>query len=604
MDFPRNNILVIFLRHHWLALFGALIVGLVMVLPQVMFIVQSGDQYRGINIFETDAEYYYVSRIHEVYDGHYAIANSILAQGKDMPYVQPPLGELIVGGVGKLFNLEIATLLITFRFAASALLFLLVYWFALLLSQRDKLASVVAASAVLLGSNLVSHPTDLLSMVRGTFDAQLFIDYARPINPQISSLFLFGFLVTLVRLFQTKRIMPAAIAAILYGASFYVYPYTWTFLSVVIGFSALWLLCKRHWWLFGLTCTIGVTGLMIAIPYFINTVAVVNHPSYEMLHSTWGLLDSHMPVFSATIVAGLFFAAVLYWLKKNDRMSASVIALLFISGAVAINQQVITGKELYYGHYHWYFIKPFFALSGVLVMFELLRHVKFEKYVRVSVFIIACGILAYNGTMIQWTSYRHYYDSYLSMQRYGDVIEWLNENTERDEIAYIPQSFFFPLPDRNSLSDYPSVTLGRLIVSYTSLNLYFSRYANFYLFEDVNYKTFNLYIVLKLLAVPSDQVSSYLRDNPDIFSDYYLAYFKERGQTFNDIPDEWIASLAKDYLFFNSLSWEEIWQRYPVHYIVWDQGDLPNLPFYDINSGLKLWDTVYDQNGIIIMKFR
>ena len=595
---------MIFLRHHWLALFGALIVGLIMILPQVMFIVQSGDQYRGINIFETDAEYYYVSRIHEVYDGHYAIANSILAQGKDMPYVQPPLGELIVGGVGKLFGLDIATLLVAFRFVASASLFLLVYWFALLLSQRDKLASVVAASAVLLGSNLVSHSTDLLSMIRGTFDAQLFIDYARPINPQISSLFLFGFLVSLVRLFQTRRIVPAAISAILYGLSFYVYPYTWTFLSVVIGLSALWLLCKRRWWLFGLTCTIGVTGLIIAIPYFINTVAVVNHPSYEMLHSTWGLLNARTPVFSITIAVGLFFAMVLYWLKRDDRLTAGIIALLFVSGAVAINQQVITGKELYYGHYHWYFIKPFFALSGALVLFELLRHVKFKKYVRVFILIIVCGTLVYNGIMIQWTSYRHYYDSYLSMQRYGDVIEWLNKNAERDEIAYVPQSFFFPLPDRGALLDYPSVTLGRLVVSYTPLNLYFSRYANFYLFEDTNYKAFNLFIVLKLLGVPSDQASTYLKEHSDIFSDYYLAYFKERGQTFDDVPDEWIAVLADGYQSFSNLSWEEIWQRYPINYIVWDRGDLPNLPFYDINSGLKLWDTVYDQNGIIIMKFR
>lgn len=592
------------LASHWFAYVAALVIGFVMILPQVLFIIQAGPRYQGINIFETDAEYYYISRIQEVYDGHYTIANSILAQGKDMPYVQPPLGELIMGGIGKLFNLDIATLLVTFRFAASALLFLLVYWFALLLSRRDRLASVVAASAVLLGSNLVSHPTDLLLMIRGTFDAQLFIDYARPINPQISSLFLFGFLVTLVRLFQTRHIVSAAIAAVLYGLSFYVYPYTWTFLSVVIGLSALWLLLKRRWWLFGLICTIGVTGLVIAIPYFINTVAVVNHPSYEMLHSTWGLLNAHTPVFSITIVAGLFFATVLYWLKKDDRLPASVIALLFFSGAVAINQQVITGKELYYGHYHWYFVKPFFALSGSLVLFELLRRIRVEKYVRFFVFVTACSILVYNGIMIQRASYRHYYDSYLSMQRYGDVINWVNKNTERDEVAYVPQSFFFPLPDRSSLLDYPSVTLSRLIVSYTPLNLYFSRYANFYLFEDVDYKTFNLYIVLKLLAIPPDQVFSYLRNHPDIFSDYYLAYFKERGQTFNDIPNEWITTLANDYRFFHSLSWEEIWQRYPVNYIIWDKGDLPNLPFYDINNQLNIYEEVYNQDEISVLKFR
>jgi len=63
--------------------------------------------------------------VHEA--GHFLMANPLMA-GKDAPYVYPPLPEFAMGMLGRGLHLNMAQLLILFRFIAPAGLFLLIYF--------------------------------------------------------------------------------------------------------------------------------------------------------------------------------------------------------------------------------------------------------------------------------------------------------------------------------------------------------------------------------------------------------------------------------------------------------------------------------------------
>lgn len=605
--FPESRVLarrlLIVSRRHWLAIATAFIVGLVMIAPQIFFIIQAGPRYQGLNIFATDAEYFYISRIAEVYDGHYSIANSILQAGKNLPYAQPPLPELLMGLSGKLLCLNIATVLIVFRFFAPAFLFLLIYGLVVRLCG-DRRSGIIAAAFIILASNLISTPFDLWQMIRGHFSGSLFLDYSRPINPQISSLFFFGFLYWYWRLHQTNNRWFGIGCMMVFGLSFYVYPYTWSLLLVFLSLmflAAVWQRQRRNaLWI----SAISIGGFVIAIPYFVNVYQLIHDPSYGTLTDSWGLHAGRPFVVGSILCIAVALLAVIHKInKKNNNYSLWFLLALLISGFIALNQQLITGRVFYYGHYHWYYNKPFFAIIVAISIGALLRYYKVNLKIQQTFATVLVGIFLYNGIMIQWVSYQYHFNHYLALQSYRPVIDWLKKNAAKDSVVYVPGSFYYPIDGRTQERDTPSLALSRFIVSYTSLNLYFNEYANFYLLPYDQYKQYNLFITLKLLGVKPDVAFVFLRRQPEFFYDVYYSYFKVRGLTYNDLPDSLIAKAVFDYQNFDAITWPAILKKYPLDYIVWDKNDLSNLNFDQIQKHFpQTLQTVYDVNNVIIYR--
>lgn len=592
-------------RQNWSALVIAVLVGVIVALPQFLFIFQAGSSYHGLNIFETDAEYYYINRINDVYFGHYLIANPYLAAGQNLPYVQPPLPEIIMGVTGRILHLSISQLMIFFRFVAPAFLFLLIYHFILNLSAGRRLPSLLGSAIAILAPNLLSYPQQLWHIATGTFRADTYLNYARPINPQISSLFFFGFLYFFWRFIETRRKKWWSMSVIIFGLSFYVYPYTWTYLSVVVGLYFLSALVRRKWHNVLAYLLLMVTAYAIALPYFFNTWRLVSNPWYEQLTKLYGLRESHDFVFSGTVIAIIVLICLWNWLQKKSTTRETIFFVtLALAGIIAINQHVITGKVLYYGHYHWYFIKPIFSLVIALFLFGLVDFLKLNLIIKKCLFGLIVTLVFINAYNVQLSAYSRDYNRYLEMQRYYQAINWLNANAKSGQTVYVPESYYFSLPNRSGVNNIPSVTFNRMISSYTDLNVYFSRYLNFYLIPYQNYQRYNLFFTLKLLSVTPDNVYGYLDTHRDIFFDYYADYLKVRGLTYADISDDELKQLSSDYADFYNLSWSEIMRKYPLDYIVWDQQDLPALPFDDINEGQNIYTKVFQGGGVVIYKMR
>ena len=114
--------------HKW-ALSLAFLIGIIVAFPQFYFPYDHADTYQDIYIANTDNEVGYLNRVQEVRDGHPLLGSAILKDGKDDPYVQPPLGEIIITYLGKIFFLDLNNTILLARFLFAFLGFLAVYGF-------------------------------------------------------------------------------------------------------------------------------------------------------------------------------------------------------------------------------------------------------------------------------------------------------------------------------------------------------------------------------------------------------------------------------------------------------------------------------------------
>ena len=123
-------------------------VSILVVLLQILFRIEHKVLEQSTERIELLPDSPWSPRVREIQDGH-SFGNIYNKQGKDNPYLFQPLGSMIVAYMGMLFSLGINNYDFTFSNCPTVCCFLLIYWFALLLS-RDKLVSIVIAAIFLL----------------------------------------------------------------------------------------------------------------------------------------------------------------------------------------------------------------------------------------------------------------------------------------------------------------------------------------------------------------------------------------------------------------------------------------------------------------------
>ena len=594
------NKILAFFNNHWLALILALSVGGTIIFPNLLFFYQAGDQYGGFNMFETDGEYYYLARVREVYDGHYSIASPLFSV-KDLPYVYPPLPELIMGFTGLVLGLGINGVAILFRFLSPSLIFLLIYFLVLRLSGNKK-AAIFAPIVTILAYNLISSPGQLWQILTGSdLTENQFSIYSRPVNPQISTLFFLAFLYAFWQRLATTKKRYFYYSVLLFGLAIHVYLYTWVFLTIFLGLQGLVSLIRRQAAEFKKVLGVLLIGSLFTVPYFLNSFNLSRHFSYPNLTLHYGLVTSHQPVFSSVVLLALVCLFFVYILNRPQPVSRSFwfLLLLVLSGAVAINQQIITGQLMQAGHFHWYFNRPILIIVIAVLLFQFLDKIKIKSVYQHLLLTIIVVISFVNIFEIHNASYQYHLAKYWRAQKYQDVIGWFNKNAQPEAVVYVPESYFYPIPGRD-LETVDSFMLNRFMVIYTPLNVYYDSKAGLSLLPYPDYDKYNLLLTLKLLNIQPDQAADYLQTNPAIFRDISGMYFKTRGLNSSQVPADWISSITSQYQDFYLKPWPEIFSQYPLDYIAWDKADLPDLPFEQIKDEFNLYQEVYSDGQVIV----
>ncbi|OGE80338.1 MAG: hypothetical protein A2826_02690 [Candidatus Doudnabacteria bacterium RIFCSPHIGHO2_01_FULL_43_23] len=536
-------------KHHFVILLG-IVVSLLCFLPQYWLERDLGDDYEGVYFSVTDSENYYGSRVGEIYDGHLGLGNAHLAEYKVLPYLQPPLPEIVYAGFGKLVGWDrVEAILYGSRVVFPFILTLVIYSFVYSVS-KSRLQSLLATAFIILGQNLLLNPMAILDLARGESKIFQALVYSRPVSPQFHSIFFFGYLALFWQWLETRTDKYLWWAAVLLGFLFYIYFYSWTFIFAFLAVLFLISFFKKDFILRKKLILHAILALAIAIPYFYNLYQFYQLPQREFLGTLQGLVSGRSFVFSELLVAGTVFFFISFWRKFAAQFW--FFTALLLAGFIAINQQIITGQELFSPHYHWYINAPLVGIVLVMGFFELLH---LQKHKKLAVALVCLGLagFVFNGYVAQRNTYEKNQKYFVADQRYATLYDWLNLNTPKDSVVL-------------TFSPY----VGDNLPVYTHNNVFMSVQLMLNNTPEERIKD-AYYLRIYFLDVKADEADEFFRGNPSIVADLLGGVANRRKYGCRTcFPESEFGPVIEGYKKFLEQGIEKQLDKYRLDYLVED----------------------------------
>lgn len=440
------------IKQHWVGIALAIVIGLVTLLPQLFAIAQLGDAYNGLWPIHGSDDMYYGARAQEVIDGHPRLVNPYLAEHKDGQPLQFWIPDYLVTAPLHALGVPVPALHYIFDFVFPVVLTLLTYWIGWLLTKNKWLALLMP---------IVFHGGVFLGL------------FGRPVSPQFVFVFCLSVLGGVLRYIQTQQAKWLWVVALSTGFLFHAYTYYWTFYVVVFGVFAVWALVQfRH--VFPIWKLIGtwMVGALIGIPYFMQLVSSRSLPGYEETLTRLGMLQTHFP--SGIMIVGIggmltVFFVIALWKKWLQITPISALMLSGVIGSVIVtNHHIVTGQNLEFSSHYWPIAAFWFGFSA-LVLFAKLKQTIPQLSHRwiMPVLVVLSVVVTLPMTKDVVARQLGFSEKEVRWQQYGDVIDWLNTNTVKDEVVFVNKE------------------LGEIIPIHTHNNVWFTRWANLHFMTDV-----------------------------------------------------------------------------------------------------------------------
>ena len=456
----KINLITALMGKHLLAIFFSVFVGALILGPQLVFITMEGTHYQGLYMMTTDAEDFYLARIHEYYDEG-RVGNPYLYEYKFYGPMFYSFGaETLLAIPGKLFNISVPTLNLIYKFMLPALQFLLAYALLFRLSG-SRLWSI--AGGIMVFTGLVWFDWDYLknniyvAIQSGNFQDLWYrvpgpLYVGRPVHPQFSQLHLLLYLHALLSFISTagkRQNNYALLLATLLALSFYTYFYSFTFFLTVNGvLITYWLLSKNFARMSALLCsTLG--GLLFGMPPLYAIYSAMHHPDYTRVAKALWVMPSHHFVVSFSTVSLAVLLGIYYYIQRKEKSAEFqhekfvFVFALIIAGFVVVNQQVLSGVTLQYVHYFRSIIYPIDALLFFLLVHLYSRYFFPDNIHKLFFFRnmpwVAITLLVSMGIFIQYIAYRN--DALITSgeQRLMPAIKWLAEHTQKESVIMANQ---------------------------------------------------------------------------------------------------------------------------------------------------------------------
>lgn len=541
-----------FVRQHSLGLVAALIIGVVVALPPIWFHFSSA--YQGIDMLKTNTEEHYVAQIQEAFDGHHNLGNPFLGDLKNEPYLFPILSPNIIWVVGKILFLKTIPAVLVTRFLCSALLAFIIYLFVFNLT-KSRITGLIAAPFVMLGYGLVD-PNNFIALLKtGVLPSEMtFLHYARPINPNVSALFFFGYLFCLWRyLYEpVKNKWYGLLSTLILGLSFYVYLFTWTFIFVFNGMLIIVFLFKHDREKIKKIVWLSLLALPISIFYWINYWNASQSPWYAETATRFGFVKTHAwNISKLVIIAAVAFATSYRILDERVRV---FFVAFFPTAFFVVNEQVVTGYYIFNHHYHWNFNTPLVIILLVGIFFALLNKYMKRKAIIYSIASVLFVVLLLCGINEQRVSFAASLPDTMAQQRYAPLIDWLNKETQKDKVIFA------------------SLKITDAIPALTHNNVYYDSTAIYTLMPTKRLEQ-NYLVYRYLEGVPANEIELYLQSHRKELG-YFLfgyTYVFQENTCLTCFPDNFIIEMTKEYRALNDQNFISYLNRYPLDYVVWDR---------------------------------
>lgn len=566
------------IRTHIFALLLALLVGAIYAAPDVYHAHTAG--YKGIVMADAPDEAFYLTNINKNYESTALIGDPFQYEYQNTRNPFQYFGvEFVIGKIGATLHVPIDVLTQVMEFVFPFLLTLFVYALAYMLSA-SRLAGFLSAGAVLLGNEFVrlGGTSNILHTFLMDGSYREFLNYSRPVSPQVNSLFFFFVLGCLLYLLRNPRSKWAiALAGLAVGLLIYIYLYFWAFAFVVLGVIFLYALIVRNWTLAVGAGIAGVVSVVCLTPFLLANLPV-------FLHGGWGSMSQFTPthriVVEKMILLPLFLYALIYlwawWSRGQDKIGEWMshfaakyifVLLLLISGVIVSNQQVLTGKMAFQEHFHFFTNIPMFLLSMSVLGFELLT------FVRIRWRILAVGTavftLAWFSLGVQVSSYKAHSAESLRYQMLAPIFAYLNTQAPPQSVVLADQYLSTRLTIYTQGFSYHNGGYG------TAFQVPQERILNDY------------FVLLQLRGVTKDNIKSYLyqKDNRDEVGNMLFigTYWRDLCGSYGCFPDSVLEALVPQYQAFVLHPLLENIKKYKIDYVLID----------------RVQDAEWNMNGII-----
>lgn len=510
--FPNCRGVLSAVQRHGVALICAFFIGAVCVAPHVLAVRALGDAYRGIPFLYVDDEEIYLARMQEIADGHPTVGSAFFYEYKDMPAVQQPIGEWIYVIASKASGLSLPQTLVAAKFVLPAILFLLAYVLLLRMLPVGPLQRVGA----ILGGVLVILGFDI--------GAPLSV-WTRPVNPIIGGIGVFGFLLLLWEALERRSRVMSVFAGVLLGGLVF-YFFAWGIaVSVTAVLFGLYLL-RKDWPRLQNLAVVLLASLISSSWYWYGALSSMGGAEGRVFAMRNGMFFTHAPLLNKTLLAALaIFLIGSWWLVHREgwkKLFAEPWWLwcvsLLIGGLAALNQQILTGREIWPYHFVQY-TKPFVNLVLVTVLVRVVParfwKLTFAGCVLLSLYIFGRAAFAVSD-------YQPLLPDFQTRQEETGLYTWLNENEPKDCVA---------------VSMEEEEHLDRYISAYTHCNVYFSTM----MFSGVPMERVrhNFFMHMRLLGVRAADAEAYMLTNPHHVRS---AFFDNWKTVFETGVNDWLTS--------------------------------------------------------------
>jgi hypothetical protein len=251
------------------------------------------------------------------------------------------------------------------------------------------------------------------------------------VHPQISFAFCCVVLLCLYKLVRNTDSTTYVINGILYGISFYTYFYLWTFLTVVYGVIALYLLQKRDYiTLVSLAKAAGL-ALIISSFYWIDVVRFSGQPGFVDFQDRFSL-GRHPDITERVVNLRPHLITILGLVLAMTRRSCSYIYLfiLTVTAELMWKMPIVIGRDYQSLHYAYHFYGPLAGITLVVGLRDLL--LRFPYVINRSlhrVFYVIVGLFISMTTIYRAVEYSNeHYTNFVIHSDVQSAYEFVRDN--------------------------------------------------------------------------------------------------------------------------------------------------------------------------------
>jgi hypothetical protein len=235
---------------------------------------------------------------------------------------------------------------------------------------------------------------------------------------------------------------------------------------------------------------------------------------------------THDPIINKLLLAAsLFFVLTLAYARRRRIIALSDDRIVFLvslvcAGWIAFGQQVVTGREIWPGHFVQYTIPIVYVVT--LTLLALVWRRTFSGAYRSLILAFSLSALLWGSASV--VSVTHALPDFRSSQRDAALFGWLDANAGKECVILI--------------KEYDE-RLERAIPAYTDCDTYSTTYA----FSGVPKERIlhNLFLRMRLLDVPASDAKGYMYAHESMVRGYF---FDDWNQMFGSGHDPWLTALV------------------------------------------------------------